>query len=52
MNKPIDPEGFYTGPELKWSVEDVECIVLATLSPDIHFPGTGLFLQDKECRNP
>ena len=26
MNKPIDPEGFYTGPELKWSVEDVECI--------------------------
>jgi 3-oxoacyl-[acyl-carrier-protein] synthase-3 len=26
---------------------DVECIVLATLSPDIHFPGTGLFLQDK-----
>jgi len=27
--------------------EDVQCIVLATLSPDIHFPGTGLFLQEK-----
>jgi len=27
--------------------EDVECIVLATLSPDIHFPGTALFLQEK-----
>ena len=24
MNEPIDPEGFYTGPELKWNVEDVE----------------------------
>ncbi len=27
--------------------EEVQCIVLATLSPDIHFPGTGLFLQEK-----
>jgi len=26
---------------------EVQCIVLATLSPDIHFPGTGLFLQEK-----
>lgn len=29
------------------AAEDVQCIVLATLSPDIHFPGTGLFLQEK-----
>jgi len=27
--------------------EDVDCIILATLSPDIAFPGTGVFLQDK-----
>jgi 3-oxoacyl-[acyl-carrier-protein] synthase-3 len=26
---------------------DVDCIVLATLSPDIHFPGTAVFLQSK-----
>lgn len=26
MNKPINPEGFYTGPEVQWNVEDVECI--------------------------
>ena len=26
---------------------DVDCIILATLSPDIHFPGTGVFLQSK-----
>jgi hypothetical protein len=26
MNKPIDSEGFYTGPEVQWNVEDVECI--------------------------
>jgi len=25
----------------------VDCIILATLSPDIHFPGTGVFLQSK-----
>ena len=24
--KPIDPEGFYTGPEVQWNVEDAECI--------------------------
>jgi len=29
------------------TAEQVQCIVLATLSPDIHFPGTGLFLQKK-----
>ena len=27
--------------------KEVDCIVLATLSPDIHFPGTAVFLQDK-----
>jgi len=27
--------------------EDVDCIVLATLSPDHFFPGTGVFLQRK-----
>ena len=27
--------------------EDIECIIFATLSPDIHMPGTGVFLQDK-----
>ncbi len=27
--------------------EDVDFIVFATLSPDIHFPGTGVFLQRK-----
>jgi 3-oxoacyl-[acyl-carrier-protein] synthase-3 len=27
--------------------EDIDCIVLATLSPDIHFPGTAVFLQSK-----
>ena len=26
---------------------DIDCIILATLSPDIHFPGTGVFLQKK-----
>jgi 3-oxoacyl-[acyl-carrier-protein] synthase-3 len=29
------------------SARDVDCIILATLSPDIHFPGTAVFLQDK-----
>jgi hypothetical protein len=24
--KPINPEGFYTGPEVQWNVEDVECL--------------------------
>jgi 3-oxoacyl-[acyl-carrier-protein] synthase III len=27
--------------------KDVDCIILATLSPDIHFPGTAVFLQTK-----
>lgn len=27
--------------------EEVDCIILATLSPDIHFPGTAVFLQKK-----
>jgi 3-oxoacyl-[acyl-carrier-protein] synthase III len=27
--------------------KDIDCIVLATLSPDIHFPGTAVFLQSK-----
>ncbi len=27
--------------------KDIDCIILATLSPDIHFPGTGVFLQTK-----
>jgi 3-oxoacyl-[acyl-carrier-protein] synthase-3 len=26
---------------------DVDCIILGTLSPDIHFPGTAVFLQSK-----
>lgn len=26
---------------------DIDCIIFATLSPDIHFPGTGVFLQSK-----
>ena len=27
--------------------KDVDCIILGTLSPDIHFPGTAVFLQQK-----
>ncbi len=27
--------------------EDIDCIIFGTLSPDIHFPGTGVFLQKK-----
>jgi 3-oxoacyl-[acyl-carrier-protein] synthase-3 len=27
--------------------KDVDCIIFATLSPDIHFPGTAVFLQSK-----
>ena len=27
--------------------QDIDCIILATLSPDIFFPGTAVFLQDK-----
>jgi 3-oxoacyl-[acyl-carrier-protein] synthase-3 len=26
---------------------DIDCIILGTLSPDIHFPGTAIFLQHK-----
>lgn len=26
---------------------EIDCIILGTLSPDIHFPGTAVFLQDK-----
>lgn len=26
---------------------EIDCIIMATLSPDIHFPGTGVFLQRK-----
>src|SRR4029078_1705852 len=26
---------------------DIDCIILATLSPDIHFPGAAVFLQTK-----
>ncbi|MEZ4367781.1 MAG: beta-ketoacyl-ACP synthase III [Kofleriaceae bacterium] len=26
---------------------DIDCIILGTLSPDMHFPGTAVFLQDK-----
>jgi 3-oxoacyl-[acyl-carrier-protein] synthase-3 len=27
--------------------KDIDCIILSTLSPDIHFPGTAIFLQSK-----
>src|SRR5262245_43274381 len=27
--------------------KDIDCIIFATLSPDIHFPGTAVFLQSK-----
>jgi len=27
--------------------EEIDCIILGTLSPDIHFPGTGVLLQKK-----
>ncbi len=26
---------------------DIDCIIFATLSPDVHMPGTGVILQDK-----
>jgi len=28
-------------------VKEIDCIILGTLSPDIHFPGTAVFLQSK-----
>ncbi len=27
--------------------DEIDCIIFATLSPDFHFPGAGVFLQDK-----
>lgn len=27
--------------------EEIDCIIFATLSPDCHFPGAGVFLQEK-----
>jgi 3-oxoacyl-[acyl-carrier-protein] synthase-3 len=29
------------------AAKEIDCIILATLSPDIHFPGTAVFLQSK-----
>lgn len=29
------------------SAEEIDCIIFATLSPDIFFPGAGMFLQEK-----
>jgi 3-oxoacyl-[acyl-carrier-protein] synthase-3 len=29
------------------AAKDIDCIIFGTLSPDIHFPGTAVFLQDK-----
>jgi 3-oxoacyl-[acyl-carrier-protein] synthase III len=29
------------------SAKDIDCIIFATLSPDIHFPGSGVFMQTK-----
>jgi 3-oxoacyl-[acyl-carrier-protein] synthase-3 len=29
------------------TAEEIDCIILATLSPDFHFPGAAVFLQDK-----
>ena len=28
-------------------LQEIDCIILATLSPDHHFPGTAMFLQEK-----
>ena len=33
--------------DAKIEAKDVDCIILATLSPDIQFPGTAVFLQKK-----
>src|SRR3954467_12945275 len=33
--------------DAKLEAGDIDCIIFATLSPDIHFPGAGVFLQDK-----
>jgi 3-oxoacyl-[acyl-carrier-protein] synthase-3 len=29
------------------TAKDIDCIIFATLSPDMHFPGTAVFLQSK-----
>ncbi|MGE0792201.1 MAG: 3-oxoacyl-ACP synthase III family protein [Sandaracinaceae bacterium] len=29
------------------TAKDIDCIILGTLSPDIHFPGTAVFVQSK-----
>src|SRR5262245_48142340 len=29
------------------TAKDIDCIIFATLSPDIHFPGSAVFLQSK-----
>ena len=29
------------------SAKEIDCIIYATLSPDIHFPGSGVFLQTR-----
>jgi 3-oxoacyl-[acyl-carrier-protein] synthase-3 len=29
------------------SAEEIDCIIFATLSPDVHFPGTAVFVQQK-----
>lgn len=35
-----------------WSAQDVDLIVVATLSPDFYFPGVGVILQQRlGCRN-
>lgn len=33
--------------DAKIEPKDLDCIIFATLSPDIHFPGTGVFLQNR-----
>ena len=33
--------------DAKVDAKEIDCIILGTLSPDIHFPGTAVFLQDK-----
>jgi 3-oxoacyl-[acyl-carrier-protein] synthase-3 len=33
--------------DAKVDAKEIDCIILGTLSPDIHFPGTAVFLQTK-----
>lgn len=33
--------------DAKLTAKDIDCIIYATLSPDIHFPGSAVFLQSK-----